>query len=48
MEDQRDTFDAKYETSRYEDSLVMGDALDARQFMEAQAKENDRIYQQRK
>lgn len=30
MEDQRDLFDAKYETSRFEDSLICGNVTEAR------------------
>ena len=30
MEDQRDQFDARYETSRYEASLVCGDTAQAK------------------
>ena len=34
MEEQRDEMDSKYETSRYEESLTMGDAGEAHRQMQ--------------
>jgi hypothetical protein len=48
MEDQRDLFDSKYETTWYEDSLVMGSAVEARLEMRTQALENQVYVEKRK
>lgn len=48
METQRDQFDQRYETSRFEQSLICGDATIAREQMQLQQSKNIEKYQNRK